>query len=101
MGIYTYLFSFLIKLHVKIGIFAHLSLSIFLYPHPSIQKVLIYKESSEKALNVYGYKNWIGGWGVCELCKNNIQSLLISTQKLYFSDNDAINDVTIQEPVLK
>ena len=32
-------------------------------PHPSIQKVLIYNESSENALNVCGYKNWIGGWG--------------------------------------
>ena len=40
-----------------------------------------------------GYKNWIGGWGVCELCKNNVLSLLISTQKLYFGDNDAISDV--------
>ena len=39
--------------------FAHLSSSIFLYPHPSIQKVLIYTESSENALNVCGYKNWI------------------------------------------
>ena len=92
---YIHLFNFLIQL--KIGIFTHLLMSIFLYPHPSIQKVLIYKESSEKALNVCDYKNW----SVCELCKNNIQSLLISTQKLYFSDKDAINDVILQEPVLK
>ena len=64
-------------------------------PHPSIQKVLIYKEFSENALNVCGYKNWIGGWGVCELWKNNILILLISTQKLYFGDDDAIYDVII------
>ena len=96
---HIHLSNFLIKL--KIGIFAHLSLSIFLYPHPSIQKVLIYKESSENALNVCGYKNWIKVWGVCELWKNNILILLISTQKLYFGDDDAIYDVIIQEPVWK
>ena len=45
--------------------FAHLLLSKFLYPHPSIQKLLIYKESSENALNICGYKNWISGWGIC------------------------------------
>ena len=38
-------------------------------------------------------KNWIGGWGVCELWKNDILILLISTQKLYFGDDDAICDV--------
>ena len=54
---------FLIKL--KINFFADLSASIFLYPHLSIQKILIYKESS--ALNVCGYTNWIGGLGVCEV----------------------------------
>ena len=89
---HIHLSNFLIKL--KIGIFAHLSLtSIFLYPHPSIQKVLIYKKSSENALNVCGYKNWIKVWGVCELWKNNILILLISTQKLYFGDNDAIYNI--------
>ena len=31
--------------------------------------------------------------------KKTILSLLISTQKLYFVDNEAINDVTIQETV--
>ena len=51
------------------------------------------------SLNVCGYKNWIGGLGVCELCKNIILSLLILIQKLYFGDNDAIYDVIIQEPV--
>ena len=61
---HIHLFDFLIK--IKIGISAPLSLSIFLYPHPSIQKVLIYKKSSEKALNVCCYKNWIGCSGICE-----------------------------------
>ena len=59
-GIYTKLSSLIINLHeqqtytfiqfsdlAKNWHFAHLSLSIFLYPYPSIQKVLIYKESSE------------------------------------------------------
>ena len=54
----------------------------------------MYKESSENALNVCDYKNWIGGWGVCELGKSNIQ-------KLYFGDNDAIYDVIILEPSWK
>ena len=67
----------------------------------SKKKVLIYKESSANALHVCCYINWIGGWGVCELGKNNILSLLISTQKLYFGDNDAIYDVIILEPSLK
>ena len=56
-------------------------MSIFLYPHPSIEKVLIYNESSENAKNVWGYRNWIGGWGGCELCIYNVLSLLISTKK--------------------
>ena len=86
---------------LKIAIFAHLSLSIFRYLHPSIQKVLKYKEYSENALKVCGDKNWIGGWGECELCKNNILSSLISTQKLYFGDNYVIYDVIIQYPVWK
>ena len=46
-----------------------------------------------------GYNYWIGVWGVCELWKNNILILLISSQKLYFGDDDAIYDVIIQEPV--
>ena len=91
--------NILIKL--KIGIFAHLSLWIFLYPHPLIQKVLIYKESSGNALNIRGYKNWFEGWGICELWKNNVLILLILTQKLYFGDDDAIYDVIIQETVRK
>ena len=33
--------------------------------------------------------------------KNNVLILLISTQKLYFCDDDAIYDVIIQEPVWK
>ena len=70
---------------------------LLLYLHPSIQKVLIYKESSENALNVCSYENWIGGWGVCDIWKNNIIILLISTLKLYFGDDDAI----IHEPVWK
>ena len=36
-------------------------------PPPLNLKIWIYKESSENALNVCGYKNWIRGWGVCEL----------------------------------
>ena len=48
-----------------------------------------------------GDKNWIGGWSVCELWINNIVILLIWTQKVYFSDDDAIYDVIIQEPVWK
>ena len=44
-----------------------------------------------------GYKNWIGGWGLCELWKkNSLLILLISTQNLYFVDDDAIYDVIIQ-----
>ena len=31
--------------------------------------------------------------------KNNILILLISTQKLYFGDDDAIHNVIIKEPV--
>ena len=57
------LFNFLILL--RIAFFAHLLLSIFLYPHPSIQKLMLYKESSYNVLNVCYNKNWIGGWGVC------------------------------------
>ena len=49
-----HLFNFLI--YLKIGIFVHLSLSICLNPHPSIQKVLIYKEFSGNALMDCGYK---------------------------------------------
>ena len=48
-----------------------------------------------------GFQNWIGGWGICELWKNNVLILLISSQKLYFVDDDAIYDVIIQEPVWK
>ena len=57
---------------------------------------MIYKESPENALNV------IAGWGTCELCENNIVlRFLISTQKLYFGDIDAIYDVIFLEPVRK
>ena len=35
------------------------------------------------------------------IMKKNILSLLISTQKLYFGDDDAIHDVIIKEPVWK
>ena len=39
---------------------------------------------------------------ICELWKKNIILILqISTQKMYFGDNDAINDVIIHEPVWK
>ena len=48
-----------------------------------------------------GYQNWIGSWGVCELWKNNVLILLISSQKLYFGDDNAISDVIIQELVWK
>lgn len=41
---------------MKYDIFAHLTLSISLYPHPSIKKVLIYKDVSENALNGCGNK---------------------------------------------
>ena len=47
------------------------------------------------------YQNWIGGMGVCELWKNNVLVLLISSQKLYFGDNVAIYDVIIQKLVWK
>ena len=39
--------------------------------------------------------------GVCVVWKNNILILLLSSQKLYFCDEDAICDVIIQEPVWK
>ena len=58
----------------------------------------MYKESSENALNICGYKNWIKGWGVCELWKNNILILLISKN---FGNDDTIYEVIIQEPVWK
>ena len=58
----------------------------------------MYKESSENALNICGYKNWIKGWGVCELWKNNILILLTSKN---FGDDDTIYEVIIQEPVWK
>ena len=45
-----------------------------------------------------GYQNWIGGWGVCELWKKIVLISIISSQKLYFGDDDAIYDVIIQEP---
>ena len=80
----------------KLPFFAHLPLSIFLYPHPSIQKLLLYKESSYNALNICGYKNWIGGLGICKFCENNILIFLISKQKLFFGDDDAIYDVIIK-----
>ena len=48
-------------------------------------------------LNTCGNKQWIGGWGVWEICK----TLLISTQKLYFGDGDAIYDVLMQVSVFK
>ena len=73
----------------------------FLYPLPSIQKVLICKESSENAMKDCGHKNWIEGWGVFKIWKNNILILLILIQKLYFVDDDAMYDVIIQEPVWK
>ena len=43
----------------------------------------------------------MGGWGVCEICENNMLILLISTQKSHFYDNDVIYDVIMQEPVRK
>ena len=46
-----------------------------------------------------GYKNWIGGWGICQLWKYNTLILLISTQKLYFGDDGAIYDIILQEPL--
>ena len=79
--------------------FSNISMSLFIYPHPSIQKVLIYKESSENVLHVCVYKNWIGGCGVCELWKKTMLILLISAQKLYFGKDGAIYDVIIQELV--
>ena len=35
------------------------------------------------------------------IMKKNVLILLISSQKLYFGDDDAIYDVIIQEPVWK
>ena len=48
-----------------------------------------------------GYRNWIGSWGVCELWKNSVLILLISSQKFHLGDDDASYDVIIQEPVSK
>ena len=59
----------------------------------------MYKESSENALNVCGFKNRIGGWDVCELCKNIILILANFNTKGYFNDNDAVYDVIIQKLV--
>ena len=39
--------------------------------------------------------------GVCENWENDMLILLISTQRSYFCDNDAIYDVIMQEPVRK
>ena len=82
-------------------IFAYLSLPIFPYPHSLIKIFSIYKESSKNTLYVCGYQNWIGCLGVCELWKNNVQILRISSQKLYFGDDDALYHGIIQEPVWK
>ena len=87
---HIHLLNFLI--YLKIVIFAHLSSSIFLLPQTSIQTFLIYEESSLYASNVRSNENWIGGWGICEICKNTMLNLLISTQKSYFCDNDTIYD---------
>ena len=86
---------------VKNCIFAHLSSSIFLLPHPSIQKLLTNEESSEKDLNVCSNKHWIGGWGVYEIWEKSMLILLISAQTSYFCDNDTIYDVIVQEPFTK
>ena len=65
------------------------STSIFLYPHPSIQNLLIYKESSGNALNVCGYKNCIGGWDVCELWGFHVDGgSLVNTKSLLVSFSD-------------
>ena len=61
-------------------------MSIFLYPDPSIHNFFIYKESFNNALNVCGYKNWIGAYVKYE--KNKL-ILLFSTQKVYFGDDEA------------
>ena len=37
----------------------------------------------------------------CEVWKNKEMILIISTQKVYFSDDDALYDVIIHEPVWK
>ena len=52
-------------------------------PNPRSKKFW-YTKSFENTLNVCGYKNWIGRWGVCELWKNNIQILPILTKKIVF-----------------
>ena len=92
---HIHLFNFLISL--KIGIFAHLSSSKMLLPHPR-SKNFWYKKSSLKALNVCSNKKWIGGWDVCEIKWENILLIyLISSQKSYFCDNDAIYDIIMMQ----
>ena len=54
---------------------------------------MIYNESSENALYVFGYKNGI-------MKKYHI-ILLISTQQFYFCDDDTIYDIIFQEPFWK
>ena len=78
----TYIYSDLAKnCHFCVPIIVNISISPPLDP-----KVLICKESSANALNVYGYVNWIRGSGVCKSWNNNILKLLISAQNLYFCD---------------
>ena len=50
------------KLHFCTFIIVNISVA-----PPLDQKLLINKESSENDLNVCRNKNWIGGWGVCEI----------------------------------
>ena len=59
---------------------------------------MVYEESSYNAQNVRSNKLWIGGWGIWE---NNMLNMLISTQKLYFCDDDAIYDDIMEKPVRK
>ena len=46
-------------------------------------------------------KNWIWGWGACEIWENSMLILLISAQKSYFCYNYTIYDVIVQEMVRK
>ena len=75
-------------------------MSILSIPLPSIQKLLKYKEFSEKRSKRPWLQNLDRRMGrMWIMRKYNILILIISTQNLHFGDDDAIFYVLIQEPV--
>ena len=83
-----YLSSFLIKLKICTLIIVNISKPPPLDPKSfDIQRIL-WKRSELL-------------WAYVNYKKNNILTLLVSTQKLYFGDDDAFYDVIIQEMVWK